>query len=81
MAPSVLPDLTKRYQKLNQKNDFLIKLNEIVLWEEFRPILEQIRQKHKKSNAGRKPIDVVLMFKLLILQKLYNKELAFEDEL
>jgi len=72
MAPSVLPDLTKRYQKLNQKNDFLIKLNEIVPWEEFRPILEQIRQKPKKSNAGRKPIDVVLMFKLLILQKLYN---------
>ena len=28
--------------------------------------------KPRKSNAGRKPIDVVLMFKLLLLQKLYN---------
>ena len=43
-----------------------------VLGEEFRPILKQIRQKPRKSKAGRKPIDVVLMFKLLILQKLYN---------
>ena len=67
-----LPDLTKRYQKLNQKNDFLSRLNETVPWEEFRPILEQIHHKPRKSNAGRKPFDVVLMFKLLILQQLYN---------
>ncbi len=72
MTLAGLPDLTQRYQKLNQKNDFLIRLNKIVPWEEFRPLLEQIRQKPRKSNAGRKPIDGVLMFKLLILQKLYN---------
>ena len=35
-------------------------------------MLEKIRQKPKKSNAGRKPQDGVLMFKLLILQKLHN---------
>ncbi len=72
MTPARRIDLTQRYQKLNRKNDFLIRLNKIVPWEEFRPILEQIRQKPRKSNAGRKPIDVVLMFKLLLLQKLYN---------
>ena len=72
MTPTKRTDLTQRYQKLNQKNDFLIRLNKIVPWEEFRPILEQIRQKPRKSNAGRKPINVVLMFKLLLLQKLYN---------
>ena len=72
MTLAGLPDLTQRYQKLNQKNDFLIRLNKIVPWEEFRPLLEKIRQKPRKSNAGRKPIDVVLMFKLLVLQKLYN---------
>ncbi len=72
MTPAKLTDLTQRYQKLNQKNDFLIRLNKIVPWEEFRAILEQIRQKPRKSNAGRKPIDVLLMFKLLLLQKLYN---------
>jgi transposase, IS5 family len=72
MTPVGLPDLMQRYQKLKQKNDFLNRLNDIVPWEEFRPILAQSRQKQRKSNAGRKPIDEVLMFKLLILQKLYN---------
>ncbi|MFM7425362.1 MAG: transposase [Elainella sp.] len=28
--------------------------------------------KPRKSNAGRKPTDVVVMFKLLVLQQLYN---------
>ena len=35
-------------------------------------MLEKIRQKPKKSKAGRKSHDGVLMFKLLILQKLHN---------
>ena len=26
----------------------------------------------KKSNAGRKPIDVLVMFRMLVLQSLYN---------
>ena len=72
MEVAGLPELTQRYQKLNQKNNFLNRLNETVPWEEFRPILEQIHQKPRKSNAGRKSFDVVLMFKLLLLQKLYN---------
>ena len=72
MTPSGLPNLDRRYQKLAQKKDFLIRLNTIIPWEEFRPLLEQVRQKPRKSNAGRKPFDVLLMFKILILQKLYN---------
>ncbi len=71
-AGAGLSDLSQRYQKLNQKNDFLIRLNKIVPWEEFRPLLEQISQKPRKSNAGRKSLDVVLKFKLLVLQKLYK---------
>ena len=31
-----------------------------------------IRSKPRKSQAGRKPYDVVLMFKILLLQHLYN---------
>lgn len=31
-----------------------------------------MHEKARKSNAGRKPFDVVLMFKLLVLQTLYN---------
>lgn len=50
----------------------LDQLNSLINWEDFRPNLETIRQKERKSNAGRKPFDVVFMFKILILQSLYN---------
>jgi len=50
----------------------LEQLNSIIDWETFRPTLETIRSKERKSNAGRKPFDVVFMFKILVLQSLYN---------
>jgi len=34
--------------------------------------LDEIYPKERKSNAGRKHYDVVLMFKILVLQQLYN---------
>jgi IS5 family transposase len=67
MTPDGWVSLEQRYQKLNQKNDFLPKLNQIIPWEEFRPFLEQVDDKPRKSKAGRKPFDRVLMFKLLML--------------
>lgn len=65
-------DLEERQSKLNQKKDLLVRLNEIIPGERFRPLLEQIHHKPRKSNAGRKPMDVIVMFKLLVLQQLYN---------
>ena len=51
----------------------LQKLNEIIDWELFRkPIEEALTKDDKKSNAGRKPYDKLLMFKILILQRYYN---------
>ena len=35
-------------------------------------MLKANHQKRRKSNAGRKPRDVTLMFKMLVLQALYN---------
>ena len=32
----------------------------------------QTRDKPRKSNAGRKPFDVIVMFKVLVLQQMYN---------
>lgn len=64
-------DLERRFSLLDH-DDPLAKLNAIVPWEEFRPTLETINVKERKSNAGRKPFDVVLMFKVLVLQSLYN---------
>jgi IS5 family transposase len=65
-------DLEKRHQKLAQQKDLRIRLNELVHWNIFRPTLEQIHDKPRKSKAGRKPIDVLLLFKMSVLQKLYN---------
>ncbi|NKC15817.1 MAG: IS630 family transposase [Gammaproteobacteria bacterium] len=64
-------DLDNRYQKLDER-DPLISLNRLVDWEHFRPTLTVIREKNRKSKVGRKPYDVVLMFKVLVLQHLYN---------
>lgn len=64
-------DLDDRFQKLNEK-DPLIDLDLLIDWDDFRPTLRKLRDKTRKSNAGRKPYDAILMFKVLVLQHLYN---------
>jgi IS5 family transposase len=66
----------KRRQMLEARKDFLNELNRIIPWDEFCRCLEQLTQE-PKSKAGRKPIDLLLLFKLLIVQQLYN--LSDED--
>jgi IS5 family transposase len=65
-------DIQQRHDRIKQYATMLEQLNSIIDWEAFRPTLETIREKKRKSNAGRKPFDVVFMFKILILQSLYN---------
>ena len=72
MKQTGLFDMEFRMRKIDSNGDPLKRLNELVDWELFRPVLQKIREKKRKSNAGRKPFDVVLMFKILILQSLYN---------
>ncbi len=72
MKQSGLFDLEFRMSKIDDNGDPLKRLNELVDWELFRPVLNQVRNKKRKSKVGRKPFDVVLMFKILILQSLYN---------
>lgn len=69
---SGLFDWQNRLKQIDANGDPLKKLNEVVDWEMFRDTLEQIHIKERKSPAGRKPYDVILMFKVLILQSLYN---------
>ena len=38
----------------------------------FRPALEKARDKGRQSTVGPKGYDVILLFKILILQSLYN---------
>ena len=47
-------------------------LQHLINWEIFRPVLNSVYQKERKSNAGAKPKDVVMMFKGLVVQNLYG---------
>jgi transposase, IS5 family len=47
-------------EKLDKYQKPLSKLNQIIDWEMFRPIIETAFEKDKKSNAGRKPYDRIL---------------------
>ena len=65
-------DIDNRLAYLTENGDMLPHLKELVPWEKFRRDLEVIYDHERKSNAGRRPFDVVMMFKILILQSLYN---------
>ena len=71
MQPGLF-DWQNRFEKLNKNGDPLVKLNTVIQWESFREAQENVRVREKKSNSGAKPYDVLLMFKVLILQSLYN---------
>ena len=73
-------DLSDRYASLDAKKDPLVEIDAVVPWEEFRPLLDRVCRKpesERKSRAGRKPMDAVLMFKTLVLGALYNLSAVF----
>src|SRR4030043_1001260 len=72
MMQTGLLDWHIRFRQLDAGGDPLLKLKKLVDWERFRAELEVVRDKERKSIAGRKPFDVILMFKVLVLQSLYN---------
>ncbi len=65
-------DLMDRANKLTKLGDPLVSLNHNINWEAFRFDLNTIHQKNRKSSAGAKAFDVILMFKILVLQQLNN---------
>ncbi len=64
MSQSGFFDYTHRQEKLKKMHPFFDELNEIIIWENFRSILEA---GIKRSKIGRPAYDLVLMFKILIL--------------
>ena len=58
--------------KLTKLGDQLITLNEKINWEIFRILIEKAIRKPDYSKGGRPPWDVVLMFKIVMLQQWYN---------
>ena len=68
-------DTDKRLAALSAKGDPLEAIDRLVPWESFREDIEavvQTREAERKSAAGRKPIDAIVLFRMLILQSLYN---------
>jgi len=68
-------DLERRLDALSAKGDPLETIKTTVPWEAFRADIEAVTEtkpEEKKSNAGRKPYDAILKFKIVVLQSLYN---------
>jgi hypothetical protein len=65
-------DLATRYDALSQNGDPLVLLASHIPWEDFRPALKTVLGRSKRKKGGRPPFDAVLMFKILVLQALYN---------
>jgi transposase, IS5 family len=68
-------DLERRLDALSAKGDPLETIKTTVPWETFRADIEAVTEtkpEERKSNAGRKPYDAILKFKIVVLQSLYN---------
>ena len=55
-------DLDNRYAQLSKLNDPLEELNRIIDWNLFADLLAETTTKPRKSGAGRKPFDRVMLF-------------------
>ena len=65
-------DLDERYQRLSAAGDPLEKLSALIDFEMFRTDLVSALAYRSRSQGGRPPLDPVMMFKVLVLQALYN---------
>jgi hypothetical protein len=66
-------DTDKRLAALSAKGDPLEAIARLVPWESFRGDIEAAAltpEVERKSMAGRKPIDAIVLFRMLILQSL-----------
>lgn len=65
-------DFDENMNKLNKIGNPLSKLSKAVDFEMFRETLENGLYRKKMTNAGAKPYDYVMMFKALVLQRMYH---------
>src|SRR5438067_13769309 len=68
-------DAEKRLAVLSAKGDPLEAIDRLVPWESFRADIEAVvltPDAIRKNSAGRKPVDAIVMFRMLVLQALHN---------
>ena len=64
----------KHQQAIAKREIGILKLRDIIDWESFRPLLEELSGYDKRDwgKGGRPPFDPVFLFKVLILQKYHG---------
>ena len=70
-------DVNKRLERLDKLNDPLKILLSLINFEIFRREIEKGLEKERKDNSGRKAFDKIMLFKGLIIKRLYN--LSYDD--
>ena len=65
-------DYEDRMEKLDTMKDPLVSIGKTIDFEGFRSILEKATLQDSYEKGGRPPFDRVMLFKGLVLQKLYN---------
>ena len=65
-------DESRRLEKLNELGDCLVRLQKVINWNIFLPTLKRAFRKTAKGPGGRPPYDYLMMFKILVLQRIYN---------
>lgn len=61
-----------RQEKTTNMKDPLEQLNHFIRWEDFRPVIDKAFAVTDPSVGGRPAFDRVMMFKVLVLQRMYN---------
>ncbi|AFV23965.1 transposase [Methanolobus psychrophilus R15] len=60
--------LNEEYKRLQSVGDKLAEIESLIDWKPFRPILESM-YKNRTASGGRPEADVIVMFKMLVLQQ------------
>lgn len=67
-------DLEERYAAPSQAGDPLERLVQVVDFEVFRHQLRATLRRSERDQGGRPPYDLVLMFKILVLQEPLSRQ-------
>ena len=65
-------DYSNRLARIDNVNDPFAELNRAIDWEQFRELIKLPREKPRKSPAGAKGYDSILMFKILNIEASHN---------
>lgn len=65
-------DESRRLDKLSELGDCLVRLQKAINWNIFVSTLKRVFRKSAKGPGGRPPYDYLMMFKILVLQRIYN---------